>query len=191
MRYLQHYNSLSSVTAYDGKMLDITLEDLTLSCHGKTYRLPLDPPLKSYREARERVVELDKECRKALGQSDVTVTEYIPPAGLLATPFFAVLATFLAYSQRWWFAEGQFVESILGSTFARFSWNIQPKLIGFMLLVHGVEMIYLAAVKLPRHSVNIRAFLWWKWTASTFIEGQFAYKRFDAHVKAQREKQRH
>lgn len=191
VRYLQHYNNLSSPTAYDGKMLDMDLSSLTLSCHGKTYRTPLDPPMKSYREARERVVELDKECRKALGQSDVAVKAYIPPKGPGVVVFLVILATFISYSQRWWFGKGQIVESILGSSFARFSWTIQPKLLGFMVIVHGIEMIYLAAIKLKHHSVNIRSPAWWLWTASTFVEGQFAYKRFDAHVKAQREKQKH
>lgn len=167
------------------------LSSLTLSCHGQTYHIALNPPLKSYREARERVVELDKECRKALGQSDITVKSYITPTGLQAIPFLVVLATFVAYSQRWWFAPGEVVERFLGSGFAKFSWMIQPKLLGFLIVVHGGEMLYFAAVKLKHHAVNMKSPAWWLWTASTFIEGQFAYKRFDAHVQALREKQKH
>lgn len=191
IRYLQHFHSLSSISAYDGKLVDLDLSSITLSCHGKTYRIPLDPPMKSYRDARERVVELDKQCRRALGQSDVTVKAYIPPTGKHAIPFLVILATFVAYSQRWWFGQGQIVESVLGSSFANFSWKIQPKLLLFLVVVHGAEMIYFAAVKLRHHSVNIRSPAWWLWTASTFIEGQFCYRRFDASITAQREKQRH
>lgn len=168
------------------------LSSLTLSCGGTAYRLPLDPPLKSYREARERVVEMDKECRKALGQSDVTVKSFIPPRGASQLiPFLIILATFVAYSQRWWFAPGEIISRILGSGFARFSWIIQPKLLGFLIVVHGGEALYFAAVKLAHHAVNMRSSAFWLWTASTFIEGQFTYKRFDAHVKAMREKQKH
>lgn len=145
----------------------------------------------SYREARERVVELDKECRGALNQSDVTVQHYVPPTGLYAIEFIVISATFLGYSQRWWFAPGGPVEQYLGRGFANFSWTIQPWLLSGLFLIHGAEMIYFAAKKLPKHSVNVRSRLWWLWTASSFIEGQFAYKRFDQHVSNQREKQKH
>ncbi|CZT22826.1 related to integral membrane protein [Ramularia collo-cygni] len=191
IRYLQHFSNLSIWTASSGRLQDMDLTSLTLTCKNKTYRIPFTPPLKSYREARERVVQLDKECRKALGQSDVTVKSYIVPTGYHAIPFLVVLATFIAYSQRGWFAPGQIVERILGSGFANFSWMIQPKLLAGLIVIHGGEMLYFAAVKLKRHSVNMRSSAWWLWTASTFIEGQFAYKRFDAHVKAIREKQKH
>lgn len=147
--------------------------------------------MNSYREARDRVVELDKQCRTALGQSDVAVKAYLPPTGRQGIASWVVLATFIAYSQRWWFARGEVVESVLGSTFAKFSWNIQPTLLGFLVVIHGLEMVYFCSVKLKHHSVNVRSPAFWLWTASTFIEGQFAYKRFDTHVEAQREKQKH
>ena len=173
-------------------MTDIDLNGLTLSCQGKTYRVPLEPSMSSYREARERVVELDKECRKALGHSDVTVRQYVPPnSTLYRVEFFIIVATFVSYSQRWWFAEGGPVEKLLGSAFAHFSWTIQPWLIAGMIALHGGEAVYFALYKLRTHSVNPRSSTWWLWTLSTFIEGQFAYRRFDDLVKSQREKQKH
>jgi hypothetical protein len=172
-------------------MTDIDLSGLTLSCQGRTHRIPFEPPLKSYREARERVVQLDKECCQRLGRSDVTVKEYRVPEGLDAIPFFVVSATFLAYSQRWWFEKGQVVEAVLGAAFARFSWNIQPWLLWIMVAIHGAEMFYFAYAKLRKHSVSPRSRVWWLWTGSVFIEGVFAMKRFDAMVKSQREKQKH
>lgn len=172
-------------------MTDITLESMTLSCHGRDYRIPVEPAMSSYREARERVVELDKECRKALGHADVTVKQFIPPNTPIYMMEFAVIAsTFLAYSQRWWFAPGGPVDGIWPA-FARFSWAIQPWLITLMIIIHGAEALYFASNKLPTHSVSPRSAIFWLWTATSFIEGQFAFRRFDEHVKAQREKQRH
>lgn len=173
-------------------MTDVDLNGLTLSCQGRTYRVPIVPAMSSYREARERVVELDKECRKALGHSDVTVKQYVPPNNLIyRLEFLIISATFISYSQRWWFAEGAIVERWLGSAFAHFSWKIQPWLVAAMIAIHGSEAVYLALVKLRTHSVNPRSFVFWLWTFSTFIEGQFAYRRFDDMVKLQREKQKH
>ncbi|KXT14492.1 hypothetical protein AC579_9575 [Pseudocercospora musae] len=180
-----------SLRAYDGRMTDVSLEHLTLSCHGNTHRIPFDPPMSSYREARERVVELDQECRKALNQSDVTVTQFLPPTGLYALEFLLISATFLAYSRRSWFATGHIVEIVLGPSFAAFSWSIQPWLIGSMLAIHAFEAIYFARNRLRKHSVNVRSPIWWLFMASCFIEGQFLFKRFDTHVRVQREKQKH
>jgi hypothetical protein len=172
-------------------MTDIDMGGLTLACQGRTHRIPLEPPMKSYREARERVVQLDKECCQRLHRSDVTVKEYQYPRGTDALPFIIVSATFLAYCQRWWFAKGQVVEAILGTSFARFSWRIQPWLFWMMVAIHGAEVVYFAYTQLSKHSVSIRSRVWWLWSGSTFIEGVFAMKRFEAMVKAQREKQKH
>lgn len=117
----------------------------------------------TYREARERVVHLDKECRQALGLSDITVKQYLPPTGSYAVPFLVILSTMFAYSQRYWFAKGQLVERMLGSSFARFSFVIQPYLLGSLILIHGAEALYFAYAKLAKHSVNIRSRNWWLW----------------------------
>lgn len=192
VRYLEHYGKLSSLSAYSGRMTDVDLHGLALSCHGRTYRVPIEPAMSSYREARERVVELDKDCRKALRRSDVTVKRYVPPNNLVyAIGFLIISTTFVSYSQRWWFAKGGPVEYWLGSTFADFSWTIQPWLIAAMVAIHGSEAMYFALYRLRPHSVNPRSSIWWLWMLSCFVEGQFAYRRFDDLVKLQREKQKH
>ena len=191
MRYLQHYGKVPLLSAYDGRMTDITLDGMTLSCHGRDYRVPFEPAMTSYREARERVVGLDKECRQALGHSDVTVKQYIPPNTPTYVLEFAVIsATFLAYSQRWWFASGGPIDHVWPA-FARFSWTIQPWLISLMVVIHGAEALYFASNKLLSHCVSPRSRSFWLWTGTCFVEGQFAYRRFDDHVKAQRLLQKH
>lgn len=177
-------------------MADIDLNQMTFLAGGKSYKIPFEPPLSSYRETRERVVEMDRECLSALDKSDITVQTFIPPtvSAFYAIEFLVVTTTFLGYSQRWWFGRGEIVAIIVGEGFARFSWLIQPWLISFMLILHASEAVYFARNRLRRHSVNVRTALWWRWVATTFIEGVFSYQRFDDHVQKRRqekEKQKH
>ena len=175
-------------------MSEIDLNGMTLACGRQTHRIPFNPPMKSYRDARERIVEMDRECLQALGKSDITVKEFVPPTGLYAPNFIIIAATFLAYSQRWWFATGQMVERYLGSGFARFSYTIQPYLITAMIAIHGTEVIYFISNHLRRHSVNPRTSLWWMWVFFAFTEGQFCFKRFNDLISRKREektKQKH
>ena len=159
-------------------MANISLDSMTFVCGGQTYHIPFEPPMTSFREARERVVEMDKECLKGLDKSDITITEFAPPVGLYAPVFFIIAATFLSYSQRWWFDKDRIVERYTGALFARFSFVIQPWLISFMVCLHASEAVFFARNYLRRHSINVRSPVWWLWVATTFVEGQFAFKRF-------------
>lgn len=181
-----YFHKLSAWQAYDGQMCGVDLAGMTLTCRGNDYRVKFDPPMTSYREARDRMVQLDQEAKFGLKTSDITVTEFLPPTGWYAIPFAIITATFLGYSQRWWFANGEIMERYLGAGFAKFSWTIQPYLIAGMLFIHLAELHYFVRRKLPRHSVNPRQPLFWKWTTTTFIEGQFSFKRFDKLVEKKR-----
>ena len=187
MRYLEHYIKVPSWTAYDARMTDINLDSMSFSCGGKTHRIPLDPPMNSYRDARERAVQMDKESLAGLKRSDITVNEFLPPKGLYLAGFLIVATTFLAYSQRWWFAEGAVVERVLGPGFARFSWTIQPYLIAFMLVVHSAEAAYFIPNRLVKHSVNPRSVIFWQWLGTTFIEGVGSFNRFDKYIARKQE----
>ena len=194
VRYLQYYNKLSSWQAYNGRIADINLHGLTLACRGKTYRIPLDPPMTSYREARERVVQMDKEAVAGLGQSDITVKEFLPPTGIWALPFAVISAAFIGFSQRWWFEQGGLLEPYLGSGFAKFNWTVQPYIIAFMLFMHTAEAAYFMQNKLGKHGVNPRTSLFWTWTFTVFVEGYFGFMRFNGHVDkkaAEKAKQKH
>jgi len=168
-------------------MSGIDLSGLTLVCRSKTHHIPFHPPMKTYREARERVVALDQTCLAALGRSDVTVRAFLPPTGLYAVEFAVIALTFVAFSQRWWFARGEVVERVLGPGFARFSWTMQPFVISVMLSFHLLEMLYCMRYKLVKHSVNPRTALFWKWAGTTFVEGGFALSRFNGLVRRERE----
>lgn len=170
------------------------LNGMIFSCWSKTYQVPFEPPMSSYREARERAVAMDKESLEGLDRSDVTVKEVVHPHGFYAPAFLIIAATFVAYSQRWWFGPGQIVEQYLGASFAKFCWAIQPWLISGMMLIHGSEAVFLARSYLRKHSVNVRSWVWWQWMFFGFIEGQLAFWRFHDLVRrkrAEKEKQKH
>jgi hypothetical protein len=160
-------------------MSSIDLLGITVLCRTKPYRIPFDPPMTSYREARDRVVQLDQECRAALKQASVNITEYAPPTGFGLFMFLLCGSVFIAYSQRWWFAAGGPVAKVLGEGFAKFSWNVQPILITLMVVIHGAEAWFMAMGKLPRYSVNPRTSTFWKWTLTNFVEGVTAQMRLD------------
>ncbi|KAI7529466.1 hypothetical protein KC331_g15208 [Hortaea werneckii] len=196
VRYLEHFCKIPSWTADSGKMTDIDLRSMTFSCGGgrKTYSITLNPPMTSYRDARERAVQLDQQALAGLGRSDITVKEFVPPTGWYAVEFAIISATFLAYSQRWWFAQDAIVHQFLGSGFAAFSWAIQPYLFLGMVGIHSAEMAYFVHYRLQKHSINPRSFLFWQWMSTTFIEGMFSFRRFDALVarkREEKEKQKH
>lgn len=167
---MEHYSKLPSYRAYEGKLEDITLEKMTFRCNGSSFEIPFKPLMQSYRDARERVVEMDKECLSALDKSEITVKEYIPPTGFHALGSLAVIATLIGFSTRIWFAPGGQVDRI-SPGFASFCFTVQPVLITLGLAIHSAEMIYMIRGRLRRHSVNVRTSLWWKWALGTFIEG--------------------
>lgn len=175
-------------------MTGITLDGMTFNASGKTYRVPFDPPLESYREARERVVAMDKECLAGLGRSDITINEFIWPTGIYALEFAIITATFIGFSQRLWFGRGQVVEQVLGAGFAKFAWTIQPWLISAMVVIHGAELINFHFTRLRKHSISMRSPIWWQWAVAEFVCGFLCTRRFDALVrwkKEAKEKQQH
>ncbi|KAK0266466.1 hypothetical protein LTS09_000419 [Friedmanniomyces endolithicus] len=193
VRYLEHYTHLSHLRANSAYLTTLDLSSLTLTSGSgpptttRTHHIPLTPPMASYAETRERVVAMDREARLALNRSETTVKEFLPPTGIYAVLFTTITFVFLAYSQRWWFAPGQLVEGWLGPGFARFSFVMQPWVLGVMLFMHTTEMLYFMRYKLIRHSVNPGSRLFWLWTGTTFVEGAGAFWRFNGLVRGKEE----
>ncbi|KAI5195028.1 hypothetical protein E4T39_08397 [Aureobasidium subglaciale] len=194
VRYLEHYHHLPGYQAWTGKITDASLDHIAFECAGLKYRTPLEPPMTSFREARERLVQMDKECVEALGRSDITVKEFLPPKGPYLVGFIIVLTTFVAFSSRSNFEQGSFVSGLAPEPFARFCWKIQPYIWYGMLVIHTAETISMARGRLRKHNVNIRSQTWWLWLATTFIEGVGSYNRFDNMIRkkrAEKDKQKH
>lgn len=133
--------------------------------------------MNSYRQARERLVEMDKECVSALHRSDITVKEYIPPHGFYLYNFIQVAATLIAFSRRSHFVHGGAIANFVPQGFARFCYAIQPYLFWGMILLHSWEMIHFIRTRLTKHNANVGSLVWWQWTGTTFIEGIGSFRR--------------
>ncbi|KAL1305124.1 hypothetical protein AAFC00_002051 [Neodothiora populina] len=194
VRYLECYHRMPGYKAYTGKISDISLTELTFTCANETFKTPFEPPLTSYREARERVVQMDKDCLVALNRSNITVKKYIPPHGRYAILFAIVTITFAAFSMRSNFSPDGYVATYIHAGFARFCWAVQPLVMYGMLVIHSSEAYHMATGRLRKHSVNMRSKIWWQWLYSTFIEGVGSFDRFDKMIKREceaQEKQKH
>jgi len=187
VRYLEHLLNVSSFAARNARIEDMTLNSVTVRSNSKRYVIPLEPPMDSWRDARERLVRMDKDAIQALGRSDITVKEYRRPRGFHAVVFVACALTFAAFCRMSNFLPGSYLYEVVLKHFpgfASFCAKIQPILFYTMFAVHAGEAITMAKTRLRKHSVPVASRLWWTWVLSTLIEGVGAFQRFDAIVKA-------
>jgi hypothetical protein len=171
-------------------MTDITLDDMKFDCGGQQYVIPFDPPMTSLREARDRVVQLDKEALRALYRSDVTITKYVPPYTNLfhLINFTQCLVVFIAFPRAANFRPGSLLYDNLLSSFpgfANFCLSIQPILFPMMVGIHALETGIMIA-KLDRHGLNPFDGLWWAWVGSCFVEAVTSFWRLDGVIERKR-----
>lgn len=155
------------------------LDSLHIRCGGALYTIPLDPPLSSLKEARERVVQMDKEAIAELGRSEVTVKEYRSPKGFHAVVFGLCLFTYVVFSRRANVLPGSLIYDYLlnyvpGSSYFA---GIQPAVLWLTVGIHLAEAVVMAR-RLGRHSVPLLSRLWWTWVGSCFIEGYGSFQRW-------------
>ncbi|KAJ9649305.1 hypothetical protein H2201_004313 [Coniosporium apollinis] len=191
VRYLEHYKGLSSFTARNARLEKMDLDSLGINCAGKLYTIPLDPPLSSLKEARERVVQMDKDAIAGLGRSEVTIKEYRAPRGFHAVVFGLCLFTYIAFSRRQNVLPGSLVYDYLlkyvpGSGYFA---SIQPAVLWLMVGIHLAEAVVMAR-RLGKHSVPLGSRLWWTWVVSCFVDGYGSFQRLDALVR-EKAKQKH
>lgn len=179
-------------------MTDIDLNQMKFSCGGQEVVITFDPPMKSLREARERLVQMDKDSLQALGRSDIAITTYIPPYVKLfhLYNFSQCLAAYILLSRPANFKPGSLVyETILFKvpSFAEFVARICLLTLFIMLPIHIFET-GLMARKLARHGLTFFEPIWWKWMGSCFVEGITSFWRLDGHIeekKREKEAKKH
>ncbi|KAI4241793.1 MAG: hypothetical protein L6R40_004339 [Gallowayella cf. fulva] len=150
--------------------------------------------MSSYSEARTRLASLDADAVSALGISPITLKKYTWPKGSLAIIFTCTLLTLLTFPRRQNFQPGANIHSLLsqfgdwGIAYSKFCYTIQPFLIYPLVGLHAFEVAYMERSRLSRYNVPRFSGLWWKWVASTFVEGWGAFVRVDGMVKEEEEK---
>lgn len=187
VRYLEHFCHLSSFSARNAKLEDITFDTLIISLSdGSRYTIPIAPPMTAWSEARPRVVAMDEEATTGLKRSNITVKKYKRPKGFMTVVFVSCAVTLVMFSKRSNFQPGSILyDNLLKYTpgFADWCYKIQPMLLYPMLAIHISEATCMAQTRLKKHSVPRCSRLWWKWILSTFIEGVGAFMRLDGIVK--------
>jgi hypothetical protein len=158
---------------------------MKITYSNKTVTLPFNPPLKSLREARERVVQMDKDAIAALGRHPVTLKKYMAPRGGHLFNFTMCFTWGVAFSRAANFQPGSLLyDNVLGNFpgFAGFCLRAQPVALGFLVVAHTIETAVMMR-KLARHSVVLFSAVWWQWVLSTMVEGQTAFRRIDQFLK--------
>jgi hypothetical protein len=171
-------------------MTDISLDQMKFSCNGQQHIVAFDPPMKSLREARERVVQMDKEALKVLGRDDIAITRYIPPYVKLGH-LWNFTQCLLSYIFLPWpsnFKPGSvlyeslfYIFPTVSSYIAQISWIV----FAIMLPIHIFETA-LMIKKLAKHSLTPFDTMWWPWTASCFVEGITSFWRLDGLIEEKR-----
>lgn len=163
---------------------------MKFNCGGEQVIVPFDPPMRALREARERLVQLDKDALQVLGRSDITITKYIPPwapglSFIHFVNFTACLLTWIAFSRKANFQPGSYLHDNLLSSIPRFSefcLAIQPVLLPLMFVIHAVETFFMAK-KLHRHGTSPLNRVWWAWIGSAFNEGWTSFLRANSLIQ--------
>lgn len=179
-RYVEHLRGASSSAGRNAKIVDMALDQITISNGSIRWCVPLEPPMGSWKEARERLVRMDQDAIKALDRSDVTIKEYRLPAGFQLIIFALCLGGYISFLRKANFIPGSYqyeflwryipaVGALLRDTY--------PLALVLMVGIHLVELIIFIRTRLTKHSVPFLSQLWWSWSISTFIEGFGAFQR--------------
>ena len=180
IRYAEYYAKASRFTSRNASLKDITLDKLTIGAGGKTFVVPLDPPMSSLSEARVRLVEMDKQSIAGMERSPVTLKEYRAPQGFAAVIFAACLGTYiLMFSKSNMIPGSLMYDNVLKyfPRFALFAYDMRDIIIWPMLAIHVTEL-YIMTGALKKRSVPLFSRLWWMWTVSAFIEGYNSFQRY-------------
>lgn len=192
IRYLEHFCHVSSFSARNAKLADITFDSLTiLASNGKPHTIPIKPPMTSWSEARPRVVAMDAEAVAGLNRSNITVKKFRGPKGVMGVVFVAAAVTFVVFSKRSNFEPGALVyDTVMRHVpnFNKFCHTIQPLVLYPMIALHSWEAYNMDQTRLEKHSIPRFSKLWWKWIFMTFIGGIGLFKSFDSIVEEEEAK---
>lgn len=144
----------------------------------------------SLREARERVVQLDKDALQVLGRDDIPITNFIPPyvkLGHLLNFSQCMLAyAVLPFPSN--FKPGSllydnFLSEVpsVAAFLSRVCWIV----FAIMVPIHLTEAGIMAR-KLAKHGLTPLDKLWWQWTGTCFVEGITSFWRLDGLIDEQR-----
>jgi hypothetical protein len=149
---------------------------MIVEASGETHIIPLSPPMKSFREARERLVQMDSDTIAGLKRSKITIKEYRAPRGIHAAIFGACLFAYALLARPNNYLPGSLLHSYLPA-FAEFVDRVRDWVLWPMIALHLGES-YVMRGRLEKHSVALFSRVWWLWVISSFIEGAGSFQRY-------------
>ncbi|KAG6149875.1 hypothetical protein E4U28_006437 [Claviceps purpurea] len=195
--YLRHYRGLTTRQSAGATLHDLTLQGMRIRARGIDHVVNFNPPLQSWTQVRQRVVEMDAVARDGLGISDIYMDRFYMPDLLGSLVMIGVGSYFISALCLPWIKPGLFLWGLLDMHFPwgaeTFRWLV--KMIFLPVLgIHILEPLYFDMSRLRKHGVDRGSGLWWMWIVSCFLEGFTAFKRFDrviASRKAEKEAKKH
>ncbi|KAI1275843.1 putative integral membrane protein [Xylaria sp. FL0933] len=193
-RYLQAFNGLSPSAASAATLTDLTFDTLTIQSASGTHSVRITPPMKSYADARVRLVDMAERAQAQLGLSDIRVTRFEGPRGLglltfVGVAFYLVSAVALASrvlrpgTAAWRFLDAYFPYKGAEG----FAWSVRVIAVPTAVL-HATEAWWMARSRLAKYGVETGSALWFMWVLETFVEGFPSFTRFDGIVAEERRK---
>jgi hypothetical protein len=191
-------HKLGVVAQTPPELKDISLSSITILADGRTYTVPISPPMGSWADRRARLVDMTLAARSALGVdaegNPIVVKTFVPPTGfgavsLVGVAFYfacaaAVKLGFVAPgTAAWGAAEAVFPGG--GEEFVTVVESILLPVLG----IHLGECWWLDRSRLSKFGVPRGGALWWKWTGLCFLTGFPTFKSFDAVVKREGKKE--
>ncbi|KJZ80451.1 hypothetical protein HIM_00301 [Hirsutella minnesotensis 3608] len=186
--YLRHYAGASRRDAANPELCDLTLQGMRIRANGTDYAVPFAPPLDSWNDVKQRIIDMDATARDRLGISDVWVDRFAPPAGFDCVVFGAVLFYFGCFATLPWVLPGtsfwSAVDSIFPGGVEWYKWTVRILFLP-VLGIHVTEALIFDR-KLQRHGIDRWTSTWWLWVSSCFMEGVMAFRRLDKIVADKR-----
>ncbi|KAI0970913.1 putative integral membrane protein [Xylaria arbuscula] len=190
-RYLQAFNGLSASAASAAQLTDLTFDALTIRSASGEHRVPISPPMKSFADARVRLVDMAERAHDRLG---VRIDRFSGPRGggllsFLGVAFYLVSAAALATGL---LRPGTAAWRVLDAYFpyrGAEGFAASVKLIAVpTAVIHVSEAWWMAHSRLARYGVEAGSALWFAWVLETLVEGYPAFYRFDGLVLEEKKK---
>lgn len=180
--YLEYYTN-TKARPQDLVMTGITNSGMDIDIVGKkgerrTVHIPLDPPLESAKEARQRLVNMTWEAIEGLGLSRYQVDRYVLTLGQLVAVFGSLFMYYLFLAPRAYVPYVSLIDGI--QPFYRlFCISLPP-------FLHTLENQLLMVPLLDKHRVHGR--LRAKWIFACLMSGGPAVKSFKSLVAQEKER---
>ncbi|KAI1125719.1 hypothetical protein F5Y10DRAFT_225064 [Nemania abortiva] len=191
--YLRAFNGLSPSAAADAEMTDLSLSAMTIKAASGTHVVALSPPMKSFADARVRLVDMAAQAQEKLGLSDLRVTRFLVPEGTGLVSFagvslYLVCAVAVTLGR---VKPGSTIWELIDPYFpygaAGFVWLVKTIALP-VVAIHTAEAWWMARSRLAKYGVETGSALWFLWVMETFLEGYPTFVRFDEMVAEERMK---